>query len=880
MPFLTWIIVAIAPMILTSANGLTSYMLAGNVLTGNVLTGSVCDQNAPSPYILRIVARGCVPGDHTSNQTGFLVVDPPTIDEPAIVTTLHGVANCKSIDAISSSHVITGVEISKVDFPNDIALLALPEDEHERFADAGFTTTTSLPQTDDEMSVEATCTVGYPLGSNEQWFHLPVKLQAKEKSRLYQLIPTDHELFDALIERPSPYRMANVLRIDEELPLGIVGAPIINEAGQVVAVIEGGLKDIGAPPISWAIQWADIAFDDINDVDDFMMRDLAQYDPRSVFALLATQTPTPTPSHTPTATPSRTPSRTPLPTPLSTPMPTATAPAVPATPIAVSIDLRILDRGLSDHTYFIDGPDIGPFAIGDDLIVYAEPNPNREVAIALLRVVGKSANVLTAQSLLIHPNFEIRAQMRVDNRLEFLSQSQLVPVFSYADGYLLREALIRLRPENRLAVGDMLQALEFERINGEIIDALPTDILMEVTRMGIGGQVAVVSLVTGSWPPNGTIVMLMPTPTPTPTPASSPTATATKTATAAPSPTATSRATATESVSPQLCAFSFLVLDDLSTEPIRGATVSVILGTQQDTGDTDSNGYYQSKLPCESTQQSEARVRIYADGYTAHSSRVYLINDTKAIFLEPLETPTPRATSTPRPTQTPTANSVDFRLGDWVGAAARSRIRAYPGTGETVLETLPRDEIFRIDGGPEEADGYTWWQVRALDGTVRGWIAYVDEDGEPSLLKARQVTPTPQSAPTSAPRANPTSPTKAALEIIKPKWGESISGPAEIRWRYSGKLGANQGFDLMLWYAPDPTHRGIADISKVMANLVDYGNGEYGVTLNVSSAPLVEHYCDASYLLYVIVVDLSPYGRTGIESEMIDVRIRPISGVC
>jgi hypothetical protein len=105
-----------------------------------------------------------------------------------------------------------------------------------------------------------------------------------------------------------------------------------------------------------------------------------------------------------------------------------------------------------------------------------------------------------------------------------------------------------------------------------------------------------------------------------------------------------------------------------------------------------------------------------------------------------------------------------------------------------------------------------------------------------------------------------------------------MSGPSEIRWRYSSQLGPNQGFDLMLWYEFDPIHRGIVDVSKIMQGLQTYGNGEYGVTINVSSAPLVQQYCDASYLLYVVVVNLNPYERTGIESDMIDVRMRPIGG--
>ena len=188
----------------------------------------------------------------------------------------------------------------------------------------------------------------------------------------------------------------------------------------------------------------------------------------------------------------------------STANPTSTLPET-----ETSADLRVLDNGLTDNTYLIEGESHTQFNVGADLVVYAEPIPGTEVAIALMKVIGKGPNSLTAQAILIDPKTEIRARMRVDDQLTFISQSRLVPVFAYADGYLLREGRVWLRPEHGLTVGAQLQALEFERINGEIIDALRTDSIMQITSMGVDGQVAAVALITGTWPVTGTIVSLV-----------------------------------------------------------------------------------------------------------------------------------------------------------------------------------------------------------------------------------------------------------------------------------------------------------------------------------------------------------------------------------
>lgn len=340
----------------------------------------------------------------------------------------------------------------------------------------------------------------------------------------------------------------------------------------------------------------------------------------------------------------------------------------------------------------------------------------------------------------------------------------------------------------------------------------------------------------------------------------------------------------------QLCAFAFIVLDAQSEEPIRRATISLIVGLHHDSGVTDSDGYYLTQLPCVSGEVVEARLRISAEGYTSYSRSISLIGQTIETLLKrsatptPTLPPTPTSPPTPAATPTPLPASVSFRRGDWVEATASLRLREYPGLDAIILEKLARPEVFRIDDGPEEVDGLTWWQLRELDGAARGWAAYVDDgDEEPSLRSVAAVTPTPKGEVTVAPppaTATPPPGAASSLEILQPRWGDSISGRYEIRWRYAGVLGPNQGFDLILWYPKEPRHWGIVNAQEIAQHLVNYGNGEYSVELNVSAARSVEQYCDASYLLYVVVIQLDPYEQIGPASEMVDVRVRPISGVC
>ena len=66
------------------------------------------------------------------------------------------------------------------------------------------------------------------------------------------------------------------------------------------------------------------------------------------------------------------------------------------------------------------------------------------------------------------------------------------------------------------------------------------------------------------------------------------------------------------------------------------------------------------------------------------------------------------------------------------------RMRAAAGTGADINFLAMDDEVFKVVGGPEVSDGYTWWQLEApLDETRTGWAA------ENYLMVFNVTTPSP-----------------------------------------------------------------------------------------------------------------------------------------
>jgi hypothetical protein len=54
-------------------------------------------------------------------------------------------------------------------------------------------------------------------------------------------------------------------------------------------------------------------------------------------------------------------------------------------------------------------------------------------------------------------------------------------------------------------------------------------------------------------------------------------------------------------------------------------------------------------------------------------------------------------------------------------------VRVTPGTDAQLVTRVALGQQFTVMGGPQEASGYTWYQIRSDDGAVEGWAA--DGDG-------------------------------------------------------------------------------------------------------------------------------------------------------
>ena len=108
---------------------------------------------------------------------------------------------------------------------------------------------------------------------------------------------------------------------------------------------------------------------------------------------------------------------------------------------------------------------------------------------------------------------------------------------------------------------------------------------------------------------------------------------------------------------------------------------------------------------------------------------VMVVTPTATLIPRPTATPLVDATDTPEAAATP-ATSPSAPPSDTIGvggyvrvsAAAGLSFREDPSTGGTLIQVLDSGSILEVVGGPEEADGYTWWQLRRDDGK-EGWSA-------------------------------------------------------------------------------------------------------------------------------------------------------------
>jgi hypothetical protein len=91
-----------------------------------------------------------------------------------------------------------------------------------------------------------------------------------------------------------------------------------------------------------------------------------------------------------------------------------------------------------------------------------------------------------------------------------------------------------------------------------------------------------------------------------------------------------------------------------------------------------------------------------------------------------VSTPTPTVELTPPSSAPPSPPVGEIPLGALVQVSGTGgdglRLRAEPGLEGEVRFLGLEAEVFRVERGPEEADGYTWWYLVApYDELVSGW---------------------------------------------------------------------------------------------------------------------------------------------------------------
>lgn len=56
-------------------------------------------------------------------------------------------------------------------------------------------------------------------------------------------------------------------------------------------------------------------------------------------------------------------------------------------------------------------------------------------------------------------------------------------------------------------------------------------------------------------------------------------------------------------------------------------------------------------------------------------------------------------------------------------SSTSNRVRSAPGTGANILGLLQPGKAVQITGGPQCVQGYVWWKVKTLQGSLEGWTA-------------------------------------------------------------------------------------------------------------------------------------------------------------
>lgn len=109
---------------------------------------------------------------------------------------------------------------------------------------------------------------------------------------------------------------------------------------------------------------------------------------------------------------------------------------------------------------------------------------------------------------------------------------------------------------------------------------------------------------------------------------------------------------------------------------------------------------------------------------------IVVVTPTETLAPRPTFTPQLQATTAVAPAEetspaatAPPADSITVGGYVRVVAPAGLSFRESAGTGAALVQVLDNGALLEVISGPQEADGYTWWQLRKVDGGQEGWSA-------------------------------------------------------------------------------------------------------------------------------------------------------------
>ena len=216
-------------------------------LIGLAVASLNCDAQTDAVFLVKMY--NCGPAKTERAQTGFLIAG-----KRGLVTALHGVADCTDdFTARNNANlVITRLKRSKVDVDRDLVLMDSPE--LDQFSTIGITAGTGVSWS----ALKSVRVYGYPRETKLEGRPISV-LDPPIKELSATLPPNPPELRDALKLRGSPSHLVRILHLADGLVPGHSGAPVLDEQSRVIAVADGGLKDVGT---SWAIPLQDADWED------------------------------------------------------------------------------------------------------------------------------------------------------------------------------------------------------------------------------------------------------------------------------------------------------------------------------------------------------------------------------------------------------------------------------------------------------------------------------------------------------------------------------------------------------------------------------------------------------------------------------------------